>query len=224
MVGQTEGEFEVARNGGGGARTEPRRRDAEVLDAAAKVFHEHGYADASVRDVADELGILKGSLYHYIDSKEDLLFRLLIEVHAKVAEIREAVEAEPGLTAIQRLHRYVFRHVVYTAEHLERVTVYHHDIEHLSEDRRNEILGERHDHERYVESLIRDAQQGGEADASLDPTPNTRFIFGAFIWTYRWYQPAGRLPIEEIAKECADFVVRGIGGDPASVPPPPETS
>ncbi len=213
----------AARNGRS-ARTEPRRRDAEVLDAAAKVFHEHGYADASVRDVADELGILKGSLYHYIDSKEDLLFRLLIEVHAKVAEIREDVEGEEGLTAIQRLHRYVFRHVIYTAEHLPRVSVYHHDIEHLSEDRRKEILSERHDHERYVEGLIREAQKAGEADPKLDPTPNTRFIFGAFIWTYRWYQPAGRLPIEEIAQECADFVVRGVGGDPAGVPALPDAS
>lgn len=218
MEGRREIEVVTERNAGGGVRTEPRRRDAEVLDAAAKVFHEHGYADASVRDVADELGILKGSLYHYIDSKEDLLFRLLMEVHAKVAEIRAAVEAEADLTPIQRLHRYVFRHVIYTAEHLPRVSVYHHDVEQLSEDRKKKILRERHDHERYVEGLIREAQEAGEAEAGLDPTPNTRFIFGAFIWTYRWYQPAGRLSIETIAQECADFIVRGVGGDPSGVP------
>ncbi len=48
-----------------------KRRDQEVIDAAAKVFYERGFADASVQDVADELGILKGSLYHYIETKED---------------------------------------------------------------------------------------------------------------------------------------------------------
>jgi TetR/AcrR family transcriptional regulator, cholesterol catabolism regulator len=46
-----------------------KRRDQEVIDAAAKVFYERGFADASVQDVADELGILKGSLYHYIETK-----------------------------------------------------------------------------------------------------------------------------------------------------------
>ena len=56
-----------------------RRREREVLDVAARLFHERGYADTSVQDIADELGILKGSLYHYIEVKEDLLFRLLGE-------------------------------------------------------------------------------------------------------------------------------------------------
>lgn len=76
----------------------PRKRDREVVDAAARVFYRKGYADATVQDVADELGILKGSLYHYIDTKEDLLYRLFEEVHADVEQIREevaAADAEP---------------------------------------------------------------------------------------------------------------------------------
>src|SRR4051812_27611291 len=84
----------------------PRRRDQEVLDAAAKVFHTRGYADASVQDIADELGILKGSLYHYIDSKEDLLFRLLDETHDDVQKNLDEVAALPDLTPLERLREY----------------------------------------------------------------------------------------------------------------------
>ncbi len=57
---------------------------------------ERGYADASVQDIADELGILKGSLYHYIDTKEDLLFRLLSETHDDVHGILDEVAGEDG--------------------------------------------------------------------------------------------------------------------------------
>ena len=50
-----------------------------MIEAAVRVFHKKGYASASIQDVADEVGVLKGSLYHYIDSKEDLLARIFEE-------------------------------------------------------------------------------------------------------------------------------------------------
>src|SRR6201990_2507776 len=115
--------------------TEPtaKRRDDEVLDAAARVFARRGYADASVQHVADELGILKGSLYHYIKTKEDLLFRLLAETHDDVDAILKDVEAVEGLSALDRLHLYVRRQVEYNIDALERVSVYYQDVDRLSE-------------------------------------------------------------------------------------------
>src|SRR3954470_12301411 len=51
-------------------------REDEILAAAARIFREKGYHAASVRDIAESVGLLKGSLYHYIRSKEELLARL----------------------------------------------------------------------------------------------------------------------------------------------------
>src|SRR4051812_4368664 len=101
------------------ART-AKRRDEEVLDAAARVFARRGYADASVQDVADELGILKGSLYHYIRAKEDLLFWLLEAVHGDVQQILAEVAAEEGLAPPDRIALYVQRQVQYNLDNLER--------------------------------------------------------------------------------------------------------
>ena len=53
----------------------PRRRQQEVIEAAARVFHEKGYESTSIQDIAEAVGILKGSLYYYIRSKEDLPLR-----------------------------------------------------------------------------------------------------------------------------------------------------
>src|ERR1700754_5048275 len=100
----------------------PKKRDREVLEAAARVFYERGYSDASVQDVADELGILKGSLYHYIDTKEDLLFRLLQETHDEIYEILEQVSAMEGLDPLQRLEIYIRRQVEYNIDNLLRVS------------------------------------------------------------------------------------------------------
>ena len=73
----------------------PRRRRQEILEAAAGVFHEKGYKATSIQDIADAVGILKGSLYYYIRSKEDLLNEILQDVHQHaIANISRLDEVE----------------------------------------------------------------------------------------------------------------------------------
>jgi AcrR family transcriptional regulator len=182
-----------------------------VIEAAARVFFRRGYADASVQDVADELGILKGSLYHYIDSKEDLLFRLLQETHDDVDRILDEVVAVDGLAPLERLHLYVAEQVRFNLDNLAKVAVYYHDIESLSEKRRREIYSRRKVHERFVVDLVEQAQRNGDGNPGLDPVMLSRCIFATIIWTYRWYRP-GKGPRQEVAEMCAAFALRGVVG------------
>jgi AcrR family transcriptional regulator len=202
-----------ARRGPNGDTPAPKRRDREVLDAAAKVFYERGYAAASVQHVADELGILKGSLYHYIKTKEDLLFRLLQETHDDVDRILGEVQAVEGLSPLERLHLYVRKQVEYNIDALERVSVYYHDVDRLAEGRRKEIFARRRVHDRFVAELIAAAQASGEADPGQDPKLLSPNIFATIIWVYRWYRP-GRYRRDQVAQACADFAIRGVVGLP----------
>jgi AcrR family transcriptional regulator len=195
-----------------GRKEAPKKRDREVLDAAARVFYERGYADASVQDVADELGILKGSLYHYIKTKEDLLFRLLQETHDDIYKVLEEVSAVEDLEPLARLELYVRRQIEYNIDNLLRVSVYYHDLERLSPERRKSIYARRRDHEKWVTNLIVEAQQSGEADPSLDAKVLSRCIFATIIWTYRWYRP-GRDNRTTVIDVCSGFAIRGILGD-----------
>ena len=187
-----------------------KRRNREVVDAAAKVFLARGYADASVQDVADELGILKGSLYYYISTKEDLLFWLLEEVHVDVQRILEEVEALDGLDPLARLHEYVRRQVEYNASNLAKISVYYHDIEQLGDERREDIKGRRSAHERFVMTMIKDAQGRKEIDPGADPRVLANCVFAVIIWIYRWYRPGGRVKRDELASLLADFAVGGL--------------
>ena len=193
-----------------GRRT--RKRDADVLAAATRVFARRGYADSSVQDVADELGILKGSLYHYIKSKEDLLYWLLEAVHSDVEDIRLQVVAAEGLNPIERISLYVTEQVLYNLANLERISIYYHDLEALSGDRLKEILGRRRAHERFIAGLIREAQALGLADQALDPRVITNCVFATIIWTYRWYKPGGRMSAQSVADQCARFTLHGVTG------------
>ena len=80
----------------------------EILDAAGHVFHEKGYQAARIEDIASRVGILRGSLYYYIESKEDLLFALCVDGHSSgletIAEPPEPAAADAPHPA-RRLHR-----------------------------------------------------------------------------------------------------------------------
>ena len=92
--------------GGRMARTRgaSRGRRAEVFDAAAQIFYEKGYEAASIQDIADQLGLLKGSLYYYISSKEDVLYEIIEELPRRNPELlrRHCGSDEPMMDRLRR--------------------------------------------------------------------------------------------------------------------------
>jgi AcrR family transcriptional regulator len=190
-----------------------KRRDQEVLDVAAQLFYERGFTHASVQDVADALNISKGSLYHYIDEKEDLLFRIVEQLHDETQAMIEKVAAAEGLTPLERLRLYVRLRVQFDLENISRVAVYHNDFDRLNPARRALTVGRRRLHERYVVDLIEAARRDGQTTPDLDPRLLTNFIQGAVIGIYRWYRPQGRFSRDEVAEACAEFVLMGVVGD-----------
>ena len=64
-------------------RGETSERYRDILEAAAELFAERGYAATSVRDIGERVGLLGGSLYHYIKSKE----ALFVKIHDTALEV-----------------------------------------------------------------------------------------------------------------------------------------
>jgi AcrR family transcriptional regulator len=198
------------RNGRENRAASPKKREQEIIDAAAEIFHRQGYSDTSVQNVADAVGILKGSLYYYIDSKDDLLYRVLLEVHDAAHTILEEVAAMDELSPLERLDAYVRRHVEYNTRNLTKIAVYYHDYKLLAPERRAEIRRQRKLYEDFVEGLIRDAQEQGEVAADLDPAVLAYCLFGALNSVYTWYRPAGKVSAAQLEDTLARFVLAGV--------------
>ena len=189
----------------------PRRpRDQEVLDAAAEVFARQGYAASTVQDVADALGILKGSIYYYIKTKEDLLFRLLVEVHEMVDAILQEVADNPELTPLERLEAYVRTQTAHNLRNLVKTSIYYNDLDQLSDARRSEILSRRKVHEDFVVNAILDAQRDGSIDPKRDARLMAYSVFATIIWPYRWYRPRGRTKSDDVVEACVQFVMQAV--------------
>jgi AcrR family transcriptional regulator len=195
-----------------GASRARRKRDDEVVAAAAKVFYERGYSAATVQDIADELGILKGSLYHYIKTKEDLLFRIFEAVHKEVEAILEAVLAVDALNPLERIELYVRRIVVHNLNDLIRISIYYHELDRLSEERRHAVIAWRRRHDRFMRDLIRQAQDEGLADPSVDAGMLANCVFATVIWPYRWFHAGSKDTPQSIADTCTAFVRQGVRG------------
>ena len=198
------------RNGRENRTGSPKKREQEIIDAAAEIFHRQGYSDTSVQNVANAVGILKGSLYYYIDSKDDLLYRVLLEVHDAAHTILEEVAAMDELSSLEKLDAYVRRHVEYNTRNLTKIAVYYHDYKLLAPARRAEIRRQRKLYEDFVEGLISEAQQPGEVAADLDPAVLSYCLFGALNSVYTWYRPGGKVSASQLADTLARFVLAGV--------------
>src|SRR5437762_11407012 len=96
-------------------------REEEILGAAARIFREKGYHGASVRDIAESVGLLKGSLYHYIRSKEELLARLFEGALEDTIRELEAIAARDTAPSV-RLREMVKAYVSAVTDNLDAVS------------------------------------------------------------------------------------------------------
>ena len=101
----------------------PAKTREEIVAAAAECFRSLGYQRARMEDVADALGISKGSLYHYVTSKEELLFEIILPPYRDaVAHLRVVLRSdEPGPA---RLSAVISRHLTNIDRYYPAVSVY----------------------------------------------------------------------------------------------------
>ena len=196
----------------------PRRRQQEVLEAAARVFHEKGYESTSIQDIAEAVGILKGSLYYYIRSKEDLLYEIIQSAHEEALANVERVAAMEA-DALTKIRAFVTSHVTFNAENLVRMGVFFHDFRSLSDERRRAIVEARDVYDETLRGVIRQGQEEETVCPEIDPKMAAMAVMGMLNWIYQWYTPDGRRSAREIADEFADLVVAGVACTPAQHTP-----
>jgi AcrR family transcriptional regulator len=189
------------------ASRSPRR--AELVRVAARLFSARGYHGTSMQDLADELGLLRGSLYAHIGSKEELLFDVVDEGADRfLARGGEAVAASGG--AAQRLRAFLAGHVETAIEHIDAATVFLNEWRYLSPDLRSIIEDKRDRYEDMIRAIVDAGVTGGEFRTDADVRFAGLLVLSAGNWVYEWYRPGGPLGPNEIANRFSELIVRGL--------------
>jgi AcrR family transcriptional regulator len=187
---RSRGSVEAPAEAGTDALKRRRPRDREVMEAAIDIFWRKGYGAASVQDVADAVGMLKGSLYYYIHSKEDLLIRIFDDSHREATEIVHAVGAM-DVPAVQRIELFVQRHTEWFLKHLKRASLYAREWQYLTGDFKAKVRRQRAYYDQFLIDLIKEAQADGDVPADINPVYASNFILGAINTVSDWYRTTG---------------------------------
>ncbi|WP_196073133.1 TetR/AcrR family transcriptional regulator [Nakamurella alba] len=204
----------MAQSGRAGAakpvERKPREdRWQEIVAVATQIFYEKGYQGASLQDLADRVGILKGSVYYYIASKQDLLVAVIEEVHRAGIENIEKLAATEG-NALTRLQRVVIGHIEHVARNLISTTVFLHELNSLSDENRARILGDAHSYQQVFRNLIVEGKREGVVREEIDAKIGALSILGSLNWIYRWYRDGGEFPARTIGLQFADLHVHSL--------------
>ncbi|WP_397420526.1 TetR/AcrR family transcriptional regulator [Phenylobacterium sp.] len=188
-------------------------RARQIFVQAARLFVEKGYDGASMSDIAEAVNITKAGLYHFVKSKEDLLYTL---VSFGMDELEDEVvnpgRAEPDPAV--RLRLMIRNHVANIgrvgSSQGNPVTIVTDDITGLSPRSRRLINSRKRAYYTLVRDTLEELKVRGDAAADLDTTVAAHSLIGAILWTGRWRRPNGRLGVDELVEHLTAFVLKGV--------------
>jgi len=188
-------------------RSEDRRR--AVLDTAVRVFGERGYRATSMHDLAAEVGLSKPALYHYVQSKEQVLVELYEEVMDDTVRAARAI-VEADLPALQALREVIIQRVAYTCEKQSLLRIFFEEEAELPREQLANVLHARREYEGTIIAIARRGQADGSIVLPATPQIFVYAILGAANWVYKWYDPSGPLTPEQLGEQIADAVLGGV--------------
>ncbi len=179
----------------------------EIIEAAAVAFRTNGFAATSLEDIASAVGMWKGSLYHYIDSKEDLLCAV---VRGPAEEILKQVRelSETDLPPTEKIRRATRSHVQILNSNFVYASVYLQEI--AGRRKLPEWSAMDREYLDLLESIVREGVDSGEFFAVTNPRVTTLALIGSLNWLTHWYRPGGSLHADEIADQFCDLFLGGL--------------
>jgi TetR/AcrR family transcriptional regulator, cholesterol catabolism regulator len=185
-------------------------RDA-IMDAAMHLFGKQGYSGTSMRDIAGAVGVLPGSLYAHIASKEALLVDIVEDgINRFLAAVRP--HAGSSATPTEKLRAMMIAHVAVVADNPERSLVVFHQWRFLGDDNIQAAIGKRRDYEQAFIGVIEEGMKSGAFRDNLNRRIAVLTILGALNWTPEWLSPDGSLSPEEVGGMIADTLLMGVQG------------
>jgi AcrR family transcriptional regulator len=183
-------------------------RRQELSRQAARLFAQKGYHGTSIGDLAEALGVQKGSLYAHIQGKEDLLYETMREgaeaFHAALDAIPETLPATEKVRLALRGHLRV------VADQLEVATVFVQEWRYLEGARRDEIVSERRRYEERIRDLFREGREQSELRTDLDEHVAALLFLSAANWAYTWLRPDA--DTDALADRFYALLVDGVRG------------
>lgn len=197
----------ISNDGSNRLRQRSEARRLAILRAAARVFRRRGFAESGMREIAAEVDLSPGNLYHYFKGKHEILYFCQDRSLDRLLSALQDASRAGGARADQ-LRSVLEAHVHCLLDEVDGSAA-HFEVESLPEELRRQIVAKRDRYERGLRRLVSAGMRGSEF-AALDPKLVTRAMLGAINWSALWFRPEGPRSAAAVARTLADYLVRGL--------------
>jgi AcrR family transcriptional regulator len=183
-------------------------RKEQIVDRAAKLFKQKGFAATSMRDLAAELGIEAASIYYHFKSKEELLEKVCFDMADKfITNAREVNDIY--FNAEEKLRMAIKLHVQTITENQNQSSVFLSEWRNLSEPKLSLFRQLRQQYENQFTIILADGEKEDIFD-DVDKKFAVLSILSTINFINEWYKPDGRMNASEIAEKLSNIIMGGL--------------
>lgn len=187
-----------------------RPRETELLGTATRLFRQRRCYATSMQDLGEALGMNRGNVFfHYIASKDDLLWTILTGALDLVEARVESVltdDADPA----RRLANGVREHLHVAADFAEELSLIQIELRSLTAERRRQTIQRRNAYEDLWRAALNDGITSGQLRPDIDVRLAGIGILSACNWFTQWYRPDGPMSVDQIADGFIALFLQGL--------------
>ena len=179
-----------------------------IVSKAATLFREKGYKSASMRDLADAVGVEAASLYNHIKSKSELLHELVFSVANKFVIKLDEIESE-SITSLHKMEKILRFHISEMIHHYEEVYVSDREWKHLSDPYLSNYQNQRRVYRKRLAAIIEEGIRNKEIKAIDAPTVVLIFLH-AVSGIESWHRSTKKISAEELEQNMVAILIDGL--------------
>jgi AcrR family transcriptional regulator len=193
-------------------------RSDELVEIAAGLFLERGYDATSMQEIADQMGILKGSVYHYVRTKEDLLWMIVEPRLKELVDNARAIFEQRDKAVLERITLAIEAHAhSYEVHYPFMFVIIREDGRTISPKRQKLYQALQQEYYQLWKVVIEEGVAIGELRNDLDGSTIAHGVLGMVNWMYRWFRPDGPMNSKDVAQTFASMVASGLSVEKGSV-------
>lgn len=183
------------------------RKDV-IIEQAAILFREKGYAASSMRDLAEKVGVEAASLYNHISSKaeilQDICFTVATEFMTFIAQVE--LKNTSSLEKVEEILRFHIRHMI---EKYETVYVMDREWKHLNEPYLPNFQNQRRSYRQRFAAVIEEGIRNGEIK-NIDAPTAVLIMLHAVSGIESWHRSKRKIPADQLEENMVLMLVGGL--------------
>ncbi len=193
------GKLKVPKNG--------NRKDI-IVKAGAAIFREKGFGAASMRDLAETLGIEAASLYNHIRSKNEILESICFNIANRFNTQLDEIEAGT-LTPVKRIEAILRFHIQQMIENHEEVIVSDREWKHLDEPYLSNFHNQRRNYRKRFAAIIEEAIKKGEVK-KIDAPTAVVILLHAVNGIESWHRSTAKISGKALEDNMVTILIEGL--------------